>query len=242
MAIKKKFYAVVAGRKPGIYTEWFGPNGAEMQVLKYPKPVFKGFATRQEAESFMKQGASGTIRPARQKAAREPAATPCKRQQSTAPNGQVIMYTDGGCRYNPGPGGYGAVVRNGHDRREYSGGYRRTTNNRMELMACIVGLQSLSQPSSVILHSDSKYVVDGISKGWARKWRANGWKRYNREPALNADLWNQLLALCDMHRVDFVWVKGHAGIEENERCDQLATRSALQKGLPVDEPYELIDP
>ncbi len=247
MASKKKFYAVVVGRKPGIYTEWFGLNGAERQVLKYPKPVFKGFATRQEAEAFMKQGGRSAIRSAFPNASPNPATTRCKRQHagaaaSAAANGQIIIYTDGGCRNNPGPGGYGVVVRNGHERREFSGGYRRTTNNRMELMACIVGLKSLSEPAAVILHSDSKYVVDGISKGWAKKWRANGWKRYNKEPALNADLWDQLLKLCEMHRVDFVWVKGHAGIEENERCDQLATQAAIKKGLAVDKPYELIDP
>jgi ribonuclease HI len=135
MASKKKFYAVVVGRKPGIYTEWFGPDGAERQVVKYPKPVYKGFATRKEAEAFMKQGGRGAVSSAFKNAASKPATTRCKRQQSgaaagAAANGQIIMYTDGGCQNNPGPGGYGVVVRKGGQRREFSGGYRLTTNNR----------------------------------------------------------------------------------------------------------------
>jgi ribonuclease HI len=148
------------------------------------------------------------------------------------------MYTDGGCHNNPGPGGYGVVIKNGQKTVELSGGYRRTTNNRMELLACIVGLRHLKEPLAVTVHSDSQYVVNGITKGWARGWQKNGWKKSNREPALNRDLWKQLLEVCDQHDVDFQWVKGHAGIEENERCDELANKEAVKDGLPADEGYE----
>ncbi len=150
----------------------------------------------------------------------------------------VIIYTDGGAIGNPGPGGYGAVLLSGKHRRELSGGFRLTTNNRMELTAAIVALKALKTPCKVTLHSDSQYVVNGINKGWAKKWRANGWMRNKKDPALNPDLWQQLLELCEKHDVTFVWVKGHAGIAENERCDQL-TQIAIKSGnLAVDEGYE----
>lgn len=149
----------------------------------------------------------------------------------------VVIYSDGACTGNPGPGGYGTVLLyNGH-RKELSGGYRRTTNNRMEMMAAIAGLESLQQPCRVTLYSDSKYLVDAVTKGWATRWRANGWMRNKKDKAINPDLWQQLLDLCDRHQVDFKWVKGHAGIPENERCDQLAVSAARQPGLPADEGY-----
>ncbi len=151
---------------------------------------------------------------------------------------QVTIYTDGGALGNPGPGGYGAVLIHGEHRKEFSGGFRLTTNNRMELTACIVGLKALKYECSVTLYSDSKYVVDGISKGWAKRWKSNGWMRNRKEEALNADLWAELLDLSDMHNVEFLWVKGHAGIPENECCDRLATSSAAKKGLPPDKGYE----
>ena len=150
----------------------------------------------------------------------------------------VVIYTDGACTGNPGPGGYGVVMLYNHRRRELSGGFRRTTNNRMEMMAAIVALQTLNQPCKVTLHSDSKYLVDAMTQGWARKWQANGWKRNKKENAKNPDLWHQLLELCDHHQVDFRWVKGHAGHGENERCDQLAVAAAQLVDLPVDEGYE----
>ena len=138
---------------------------------------------------------------------------------------------------NPGPGGYGVVLRYGDNRRELSGGYRLTTNNRMELMAVIKALEALNQPCRVILHSDSRYVVDAISKGWARKWQANGWQRNKREKAVNPDLWETLLRLCQTHQVEFRWVRGHAGDAENERCDRLAVQAAKQPDLPADPGY-----
>jgi ribonuclease HI len=136
------------------------------------------------------------------------------------------MYTDGGCIDNPGPGGYGVIVITNGKRKELSGGFRLTTNNRMELTAAIVGLQTLKERNKVTLYSDSRYLVDGIEKGWARTWRANKWRKADKTRALNIDLWQQILDLCDQHQVKFVWVAGHAGHPENERCDQLANESS----------------
>jgi ribonuclease HI len=149
----------------------------------------------------------------------------------------VTIYTDGACTGNPGPGGYGIVLLFGDHRKELSGGYKRTTNNRMEMMAVIVGLQSLKEPCAVTLYSDSKYVVDAIQKGWAVRWRAKGWMRNKKDKALNPDLWQRLLDLCDQHQVEFRWVRGHAGDPENERCDRLAVMAAKQPDLPTDEGY-----
>ncbi len=134
----------------------------------------------------------------------------------------VEIFTDGACSGNPGPGGYGAILRyEGHEK-ELSGGEAQTTNNRMELTAVIVALEALKFPCKVILTTDSKYVVDGIEKGWAKSWRENGWKKKDKKPALNPDLWGRLLDLLEIHSVEFNWVKGHAGHPENERCDALA--------------------
>lgn len=123
-------------------------------------------------------------------------------------------------------------------RREFSHGYRRTTNNRMELLAAIVGLEALKEKCGVILFSDSQYVVNSMAKGWATKWQSNGWQRNRKEAALNPDLWERLLALCDIHEVEFKWIKGHAGHRENERCDRLAVEAANGPDLPVDEVNE----
>jgi ribonuclease HI len=150
----------------------------------------------------------------------------------------VVIYTDGGCIDNPGPGGYGVVLLYGSHRRELSGGFRLTTNNRMEITAAIAGLSALKEPCRVTLHSDSQYLVNAIEEGWAVRWRENGWKRNRKEMALNPDLWEQLLDLCDKHRVRFKWVRGHAGNEENERCDELAQSMARSPGLPPDLEYE----
>lgn len=149
----------------------------------------------------------------------------------------VVIYTDGACSGNPGPGGYGVVMLfNGH-RKELSGGFRKTTNNRMELLGAIEGLRALKDRCSVKLHTDSQYVVNAIEKGWAAKWKANGWMRNKKDKAVNPDLWEQLLQLCKHHKVEFVWVRGHAGNLENERCDVLAVTASQQPNLPVDEGY-----
>lgn len=144
----------------------------------------------------------------------------------------VELFTDGACSGNPGPGGWGAILRyRGHER-ELSGGDAHTTNNRMELSAVIAGLEQLKEPCSVTLTSDSKYVCDAITKGWARGWKKNGWRKSDKSPALNADLWDKLLALLDTHEITVVWVKGHAGHPENERCDKLATAEAARHAQP----------
>lgn len=135
---------------------------------------------------------------------------------------RVEIFTDGACSGNPGPGGYGAILKYGEHIKELSGGEEQTTNNRMELTAVIVALEALKEPCSVVLTTDSKYVVDGIEKGWAKSWRENGWKKKDKKPALNPDLWGRLLDILEVHEVKFNWVKGHAGHPENERCDELA--------------------
>jgi len=149
----------------------------------------------------------------------------------------VIVYTDGACVGNPGPGGYGVVLLYQDEREELSGGYRHTTNNRMEIMAAIVGLETLKERCQVTLHSDSEYLVKAMSGGWAQRWRANRWKRNKRESALNPDLWEKLLQLCEGHEVEFRWVKGHARSRENIRCDELAMQAARQPDLPIDVGY-----
>ena len=139
---------------------------------------------------------------------------------------KITIYTDGACSGNPGPGGYGTVLIHGEHRKELSGGEAQTTNNRMEIMAVIIGLEALKQPCEVALYSDSRYVVDAIEKGWVTRWKQNNWMRNKKEAALNVDLWERMLPLLDTHNVTFHWVKGHAGHPENERCDELA-RAAI---------------
>ena len=135
---------------------------------------------------------------------------------------EIELFTDGACSGNPGPGGWGAILRSGDYEKEFSGGQAQTTNNRMELTAVIEGLSAIKYPCKVRLVTDSKYVADGISKGWAVSWRKNGWRKADKKPALNPDLWEKLLDLLEVHEVEIEWIKGHAGHPENERCDRLA--------------------
>ncbi len=139
---------------------------------------------------------------------------------------KVEVFTDGACSGNPGPGGWGAVLRYNGVEKELSGGEANTTNNRMELSAVIFALKALKEPCEVTLYSDSQYVCNALKLGWAKKWRANGWMRNKKDPALNPELWGELLDLCDKHKVEVVWVRGHAGHPENERCDRLAVAAA----------------
>ena len=151
---------------------------------------------------------------------------------------QVTIFTDGGAIGNPGPGGYGAVLMGGGARKELAGGYRLTTNNRMEMMAAIVALEALKGQCSATLYTDSQYLSRAVTEGWAKRWQANGWKRNAKERALNPDLWERLLKLLGRHEVQFVWVRGHAGNSENERCHELVMQVVGDGNLPADEPYE----
>lgn len=139
---------------------------------------------------------------------------------------EVEIFTDGACKGNPGPGGWGSILRYKGTEKEISGGEANTTNNKMELTAVIEALRLLKEPCKVTLYSDSQYVCNALKLGWAKKWQANNWMRNKKEPALNPDLWEALLKLCDVHQMEIVWVKGHAGHPENERCDRLAVAQA----------------
>lgn len=151
---------------------------------------------------------------------------------------EVTIYTDGACTGNPGPGAYGVVLIYKNVRKELSRGFRKTTNNRMELMALIAGLSSLQEKCRVTLYTDSKYVADSINQGWAARWQTQGWKRNKKEKALNPDLWEELLSLVREHEVKIFWVKGHAGNPENERADAIAVQKIKSKNLVIDEGYE----
>jgi ribonuclease HI len=151
---------------------------------------------------------------------------------------QVTIYTDGACLGNPGPGGYGVVLLSGDHRKEISEGFRLTTNNRMEILAAIIGLEALRAKCRVTLHSDSQYLVNAMHLGWAARWRANNWLRNKREKALNPDLWERLLHCAEPLDVEFRWLRGHAGDPENERCDQLAMAAAKGENLATDFGYE----
>jgi ribonuclease HI len=146
----------------------------------------------------------------------------------------VTIYTDGACSGNPGPGGYGAVLMSGKHRLELSAGFRDTTNNRMELLGVISALEALKRPSKVELYSDSQYVIHAIEKGWLKSWQAKGWRKADKKPVLNIDLWKRLLPQLVRHQVKFKWTRGHAGDVENERCDELAVAASQMKGLPKD--------
>ena len=150
----------------------------------------------------------------------------------------VEIYTDGGCEPNPGRGGYGVVLVHPKKRMEASGGFRLTTNNRMEICAAIKGLELLKQPCKVTLFSDSQYLVKAMAEGWVNAWKKKDWWRTNTERAVNIDLWERLLVLCQTHQVEFHWIRGHAGHDENERCDQLSMAALRQPDLPPDPNYE----
>ena len=240
MEKKKNFYSVARGRNTGIFSAWFGPGNAESQIKGFEGARYKGFPTIEDARAWLKSMESGSGSSSGKSSARKKsaAADSSAFHEPVPEAGTVLMYTDGGCSYNPGPGGYGVVILRGGQRLELSGGFRLTTNNRMELAACIEGLKALETPSKVTVISDSRYLVDAATKGWARKWQKNGWMRTKTDTAENYDLWEQLLALCEKHTVEFVWVKGHAGNTENECCDRLAVAAAAGSNLPHDKAYE----
>lgn len=241
---KKSYYLVVHGRKPGLYTQWHGPGGAAEQVADFPEAIYKGFYTLEGALNWLKSFSKENLEALAPDLAdllnhASQGNTPTEAiVNEDAPSEKVMLYTDGGALSNPGPGGYGVVLRDKGHRKELSGGFRHTTSNRMELMACIQGLRFLKRKANVVIYSDSKYVVDVMNQGRARRWRARGWRRKNRTKAENSDLWAQLLELCELHEVEFRWVKGQNSLEENERCDRLAMQAAQRSDLPADEGYE----
>ena len=149
----------------------------------------------------------------------------------------VELYTDGACKGNPGKGGYGVILKYGEIEKEISAGYECTTNNRMELMAAIVGLETLKQPCRVELYTDSKYLADSVGKGWVYGWKKKGWKKSDGKAALNVDLWERMLKMLSVHEVEIKWIKGHAGHPKNERCDTLAVSAAEGLNLLTDESY-----
>ncbi|MFZ5808073.1 MAG: ribonuclease HI [Chloroflexota bacterium] len=237
---KKNFYAVVKGRKTGIFTSWFGTDGAWQQVDGYPGAVYKGFPTRAEAKQWLQAQsklltAAHADPPPKKPLSTQKAAPP---PASPTPGGdEVIIYTDGACLGNPGRGGYAAIILDKGQQQELCGGFIHTTNNRMELTACIAALEQLPAPRRVVLYSDSRYVVNGIKLGWAKRWRSRGWLKADKTPAENPDLWEKLLNLCETHQVEMVWLRGHAGHPLNERCDALALQTAQRRGLPPDQGY-----
>jgi len=217
---------------PGIYSRWFGPGGAEEQIRGYAGAVYRGFATVEEAQEFLAR----PVVPARSQ-------TVSRHEDGVGDSAQdtdrtVHIYTDGGCLDNPGPGGYGAVIKEGGSRMELSGGYRLTTNNRMEITACIKALRALTKSSRAVLFTDSQYVANAIEKGWAVRWRSRNWMRDRNHKAVNSDLWAELLDELERHDVVFRWVRGHAGNPENERCDVLARKAAQGRDLQRDHGYE----
>ncbi len=226
---EKKFYAVAVGRRPGIFTDW---PSAEAQVKGYAGARYQSFPSQGEARAWLEN----PVYKKKDQCPNTHAPLPVRPAQRP---GAIIVFTDGGCSNNPGPGGYGIVIEEDLERREISGGYRLTTNNRMEMMAALVALESLRQCGSPIdLYSDSSYLVNGISKGWARKWRTNDWCKADGGEVMNVDLWQRLLLLVEALDVRFHWVKGHAGHAGNERCDQLAVAATKLPELPVDGGYQ----
>jgi ribonuclease HI len=240
MAKVKKYYAVVHGRAPGIYQNWDKKDGAQSQVNGYSGALYRSFATYKDAANWFRE-VSGGVEP---RLIGSPSGTQLAQindgldYQKALKTGKAVIFTDGSSISNPGPGGYGTVILFQDQRSELSGGYRLTTNNRMELIACIMALRSLDKHADVLLYCDSRYVVNGISEGWAERWRSNGWVKADSKPVENSDLWGMLLEQTDAHNVELKWLAGHAGYKENERCDQLAQRAARGKYLQVDVGYE----
>ena len=242
MAKKKEYYVVIYGRQPGLYGRWFGEEGAAEQVDGLADAVYKGFYTLQEAAEWLRELHAETIPGLPPELVDllglHPEQPRREGQSALLKAGKILIYTDGGAIDNPGPGGYGVVLRYKGHRKELSGGFRQTTNNRMELLACIEGLKALKRRCSVVLFSDSKYVVNGMTKGWAERWQAKGWKLKDDQDVKNADLWRQLVEMCCVHDVQFRRIRGHSGNKDNQRRDQLAMAAAQGQNLAIDETYE----
>lgn len=233
---KKKIYVVAKGRKPGIYRAWAGRGGAQEQVTGQAGAVYKSFSAAGPAAEWL---TTVDHHPSVMNELKKLPGSADRPRMPTVRDGDVAIYTDGACTGNPGPGGYGCVLLRGDERQELAEGFSLTTNNRMEILACIAAIEALMEmgETRATLVTDSRYVVNAVTKGWARKWRAKRWMRTDTEPAKNPDLWERLLDLLEKTDVRFEWVKGHAGHAENERCDALAVAAAAEPNLPPDEGF-----
>ena len=235
---QKQYYIVVRGRKPGLYTTWFGDDGASKQVENFTDAIYKGFYNKEDALIWLRGVSEETVR--------KYAPNLLELVDYSAPikvvdtdiellkEGKVIMHTDGCALGSPGAGGFAAILRYQHREKEISGGFQETTNNRMELIACIEGLKALKQKSSVIVFSDSKYLIDSINNKWIYKWRNIKWVKSKNRKVPNADLWKTLLELIEQHEVEFRWIRGHNIDRSNQRCDFLAREAAQTENLPLD--------
>jgi ribonuclease HI len=235
MAKSKKIYAVFQGHQPGLYLSW---EEASNQVKGFHGAKYKSFFSQEEAIGWLRQCVISATEPVSEQLITLIKSTDLPEDDSMGTGQRIIIHTDGGASPNPGVGGYGVVLQQGRLRKELSAGYELTTNNRMEMMAVIVALEALKEPSTVVLHTDSKYVVDSISKRWVYGWMKRGWKKSDGKMAVNVDLWQRLLPLLKTHKVEFKWVKGHAGNTENERCDTLVNEAKNLKTLLKDTGYK----
>lgn len=220
----KKFYAVKNGRVPGIYHTW---DDCKAQVDGYPKAVYKSFLTESEARSFL-----NGVQPPRAPRSAHPSKPEhvAPQEEVALPADGIVVYTDGSCLKNPGgPGGYAAVILLDDTVREITGAEPSTTNNRMEMRAAIEALRFFDTPTTIILHTDSQYLRNGLAKGWVTNWKRNGWITKAGTPVLNKELWQELDSLNSFHQVIWKWVKGHHGNPLNERCDELAVGAAMSE-------------
>lgn len=225
---KKKWYAVAKGKTRKIFTQWFGPDGAKSAVDGFKGAVYKSFYDYQDALDFM-NNVSDTKKEKKSFSGDEPEIN----------NDHVTVFTDGGCINNPGPGGYGAVIIYDGEIKELSGGKRHTTNNRMEMLACIKAFEFLkNEKRKIILHTDSAYIVNAVNKGWIYSWEKNNWVKSDKNNVLNSDLWKEIKYYYKKLNIEFRWVKGHAGIKYNERCDELANSQARSASTEIDQWFE----
>ena len=220
-----------------MYSTW---GEAALQVKGFKGAVYKSFGHQAEAIDWLREcvlAAPGAVDEHLIALIRSNLQEAVGQDASGQDQKKIIIHTDGGASPNPGVGAYGIVMQKGIFRKELSAGYQLTTNNRMEMMGAIVALKALNEPSEVVLHTDSKYVVDSITKRWVYGWMKRGWKKSDGKRPENVDLWKQLIGLLKEHKVEFRWVKGHAGNIENERCDTLVTEARKSKSLLIDTEY-----